>query len=721
MSPENYTTPSGIVVSRTISNVAFSRGLHGLLKKLDTQRGIYLSSGYEFPGRYSRWDIAAVAPPIEIIAKGRDVTIRALNPRGEALIRMLEPVLAPHPHWERFANENASLIGRLKPLPPLFPEEQRSKQPSAFSVVRALLEEFKHPLASRLALVGAFGYDLLLQFDPIELTLPRHDVKDLHLFLCDDIYFMDRKKERIERYQFDFAGAGTSTVGLSHAGKRIRASRKSKEAQAAPVSDHTPEEYMAKVETVREGMRKGDYYEVVLRQTFRSPYTGSPSELFEKIQHASPSPYEFFLQLGDEQLIGASPEMFVRIEGRRVETCPIAGTARRTGDPLKDADNIRELLNSKKEESELTMCTDVDRNDKSRIAVPGSVKVIGRRLIESYAGVFHTVDHVEGTLAEGFDSLDAFLTHMWAVTVIGAPKKWAAQAIENLEKDARGWYAGAVGMISFDGDINTGITIRTVHLKNGEARYGAGATLLYDSDPASEDRECWMKATGYFRALNAEKAVAPAYTPRTEEGAGVRLLLVDNEDCFIHTLANYARQTGAEVITYRSGFPLEMIAEAKPSLILVSPGPGRPEDFGVPALIRHAAKLEIPVFGVCLGLQGMVEAFGGELGVLGYPVHGKPSLIRHRGVGVFEGLPEEFRVGRYHSLYAIREKLPNILEITAESEDGIIMGVRHRELPMEAVQFHPESILTLDGNCGLRLMENVVRQLARTSAASGAR
>ncbi len=721
MSPENYTTSSGIVVSRTISHVAFRRGLRGLLKKLDTHRGIYLSSGYEFPGRYSRWDIAAVAPPLEIVAKGRDVTIRALNPRGEALIKMLEPVLAPHPHWEHFAAGHAALNGRLKPLPSLFPEEERSKQPSAFSILRALLQEFKHPLASRLALVGAFGYDLLLQFDPIERKLPRHDVKDLHLFLCDDIYFMDRKKERIERYQFDFAKAGTSTKGLSHAGERIRSSRKAAGPQAAPVSDHTPEEYMAKVETVREGMRRGDYYEVVLRQTFRAPYSGSPSELFEKIQHASPSPYEFFLQLGDEQLIGASPEMFVRIEGRRVETCPIAGTARRTGDPLKDADNIRELLDSKKEESELTMCTDVDRNDKSRIAVPGSVKVIGRRLIESYAGVFHTVDHVEGTLAEGFDSLDAFLTHMWAVTIIGAPKKWAAQAIENLEKDPRGWYGGAVGMISLDGDINTGITIRTIHLKNGEARYGAGATLLYDSDPASEDRECWMKATGYFRALNAEKAVEPPYAPRAEEGAGVRLLLVDNEDCFIHTLANYARQTGAEVVTYRSGFPLEMIAQVKPSLILVSPGPGRPADFGVPALIRHAAKLEVPVFGVCLGLQGMVEAFGGELGVLGYPVHGKPSLIRHRNVGVFEGLPEEFRVGRYHSLYAIRETLPSVLEITAESEDGVIMGVRHRELPMEAVQFHPESILTLDGNCGLRLMENVVRQLGRARLASSVR
>jgi len=276
-------------------------------------------------------------------------------------------------------------------------------------------------------------------------------------------------------------------------------------------------------------------------------------------------------------------------------------------------------------------------------------------------------------------------------------------------------------MISMDGDINTGITIRTVHLREGVAAYGAGATLLYDSDPASEDRECAMKATGFFRALNAEKKPALAYAPRAEEGSGVRLLLVDNEDCFIHTLSNYARQTGAEVVTYRSGFPLELIDKLQPSLILVSPGPGRPADFGVPELVRYAAKLEISIFGVCLGLQGMVEAFGGELGVLGYPMHGKPSLVKNRGVGVFEGLPEEFRVGRYHSLYAIREKLPAVFEVTAETEDGVIMGVRHRELPMEAVQFHPESILTLDGNCGLKLMENVVRVLGRARARAGAR
>ena len=719
MRPETYQTASGIVVTRTISQVPYGRGLKTLLKKMDTGRGIYLSSGYEFPGRYSRWDVGAIAPPLEIIAREREVAIHPLNERGKILTQILEPVLAAHPHWERFANDDGTLRGVLKPLPALFPEEERSKQPSAFSVVRALIAEFNHPLANRLALVGAFGYDLLLQFDPIERKLPRHDVKDLHLFLCDEIYFMDRKTEKIERYQFDFARGDRSTVGARRVSQRV--GRPKKVAPGPIVSDHTPEEYMAKVETVREGMRQGNFYEVVLRQTFRAPYSGSPSELFDKIQHASPSPYEFFLQLGDEQLIGASPEMFVRIEGRRVETCPIAGTARRTGDPLRDADAIRELLNSKKEESELTMCTDVDRNDKSRIAVPGSVKVIGRRLIEAYAGLFHTVDHVEGTLAEGFDSVDAFLSHMWAVTIIGAPKKWAAQAVENLEKEARGWYGGAVGMISLNGDINTGITIRTVHLRESVAKYSAGATLLYDSDPASEDRECWTKATGFFRALDAAPKTQAPYAPRRDENAGVRMLLVDNEDCFIHTLSNYARQTGAEVMTYRAGFPLQLIEELNPSLILVSPGPGRPSDFGVPALVRHAAKLGVPVFGVCLGLQGMVEAFGGELAVLGYPMHGKPSLVRHRGVGVFEGLPEEFRVGRYHSLYVVREKLPAVFEVTAESEDGIIMGVRHRELPLEAVQFHPESILTLDGDCGLRLMENMVRVLGRSQLHSSVR
>jgi len=285
--------------------------------------------------------------------------------------------------------------------------------------------------------------------------------------------------------------------------------------------------------------------------------------------------------------------------------------------------------------------------------------------------------------------------------------------VESLEKDARGWYGGAVGMISLNGDINTGILIRTTYVRDGMARYPVGATLLYDSVPALEEKETRLKATGFFRTLGA--IAAPVKAARKTSGAGVagpgtgvKLLLVDNDDCFIHTLANYARQTGAEVVTYRAGFPAEVLKQVAPDLILISPGPGRPADFGVPDVVKAAVKLGVPVFGVCLGLQGIVEAFGGELGVLDYPMHGKPSTVKNRGIGVFAGLPAEFTVGRYHSLFARRETFPACLEITAETEDGVIMGVRHRELPIEAVQFHPESLLTAEGGHGLKLMENAI-------------
>jgi anthranilate synthase len=715
-----YQTPHGINVSRVTSKLPYRKGFGRFLRELDEYRGIYLSSGYEYPGRYSRWDIVSVRPPVELVGFQREVTFRPLNERGIAINRMLATVLRDHPHWDDFreySDADGTLYGRLKPMPKVFAEEARSKQPSVFSILRALTREFRSEHDDKLAFAGAFGYDLLFQFEPIPLRLPRDSRKDLQLFLCDDIIYMDRKREQIERFTFEFEQNGVSTRGLERTGERISPATVR---EPGPItSDHTPEEYMENVEVVREGMRRGDYYEVILKQTFRTAYSGKASDLFSRMQRANPSPYEFLIQFANEQLVGASPEMFVRVEGERVETCPISGTARRTGDPIQDEKNIRALLNSTKEESELTMCTDVDRNDKSRVCEPGTVKVIGRRLIEAYAGLFHTVDHVEGFLQEGFDALDAFLSHMWAVTLVGAPKKAAAVAIENLEKNARGWYGGAVGLLSLNGDINTGILIRTTYLKDGYATYPAGATLLYDSDPASEERETRLKATGFFRLLGPP--ASPQAAGEESELFKMKLLLVDNDDCFIHTLANYARQAGAEVITYRAGTPFEVLDAVNPDMILISPGPGRPEDFGVPQLVKHAAQGGIPVFGVCLGLQGIVEAFGGELGVLPYPMHGKPSMVRHRGIGVFEGLPEEIEVGRYHSLYAIPERMPASLEITAESSDGIIMGVRHRELPIEAVQFHPESILTAAGETGLKLMRNALRLGHATTIASARR
>jgi len=214
----SYNTPGGIAVTRSESAIPYHKGLKPLLRKLDRYRGIYLSSGYEYPERYSRWDVVSIAPPLEIVAAGRDVVFRPLNQRGEVLNQILDPLLSRHGHWETFRFEGGALRGRLKPLPPLFPEEERSKQPSAFSILRTLIDEFRSKEDTRLALVGAFGFDLLFQFDPIELKLPREGNKDLHLFLCDDIYYMDRKKEQIERFRYDFELGDVSTVGRARTG-----------------------------------------------------------------------------------------------------------------------------------------------------------------------------------------------------------------------------------------------------------------------------------------------------------------------------------------------------------------------------------------------------------------------------------------------------------------------------------------------------------------------
>ncbi|MGH7414600.1 MAG: anthranilate synthase component I, partial [Candidatus Rokuibacteriota bacterium] len=459
-------------------------------------------------------------------------------------------------------------------------------------------------------------------------------------------------------------------------------------------------------------------FEVVPGQTFLEPCPSPPSELFLRLRERNPAPYGFLMNLGEaEYLVGASPEMYVRVDGDRVETCPISGTIARGRDPIDDAVQIQALLNSAKDESELTMCTDVDRNDKSRICVPGSVRVIGRRQIEMYARLIHTVDHVEGRLCPGFDALDAFLGHAWAVTVTGAPKAWAMQFIEDHERSPRAWYGGAVGLLGFDGNLNTGLTLRTIRIKDGVAEVRAGSTLLYDSDPGAEEEETRLKASAFLDALRRPRGTAAGARGDTPAPAiGCRVLLVDHQDSFVHTLANYLRQVGADVVTLRAGFPARVLDELGPALVVLSPGPGTPRDFDLSGTLEALLRRGIPTFGVCLGLQGIVEHLGGELGVLDSPVHGKASRIKVRGGRLFAGLPGEVTAGRYHSLFAIRERVPAALEVTAETDDGVVMAIEHADLPLAAVQFHPESIMSLEGDVGLRLLRNVVTQLASPPA-----
>ncbi|MGW7280197.1 anthranilate synthase component I [Streptomyces sp. NPDC054844] len=704
METSEYLTDGGVRVVRTATPVDPDREcelFRGLVAAVENRRGGVLSSGVEFPGRYSRWHMAYVDPCMEFTSRGLRLTARALNDRG----RVLLPVVAA-------ALESAGTVTRGDATAEvtvladdrMAAEEDRTRRPTVFTALRAVTSALRSN-DPYLGLYGAFGYDLVQQFERIEVARERAaDQRDIVLHLADEMIVVDRQRETCARLSYDFVVDGASTAGLP----------RTTEPTPAPAARELPDQpvpgvYAQLVRDAKERFRCGDLFEVVPSHEMYER-CDSAVAAYDRLRHCNPAPYEFLFNLGDsEYLVGASPEMFVRVSGHRVETCPISGTVARGSDALEDAENIRELLNSAKDESELTMCTDVDRNDKARICQPGSVRVIGRRQIELYSRLIHTVDHVEGRLRPGYDAFDAFLTHMWAVTVTGAPKSWAMQFIEDHEESPRRWYGGAVGFIGFDGSMNTGLTIRTAQIRDGVAAVRAGATLLYDSDPDAEERETHLKARALREALTATGARA-GENPKPAPGSGAKVLLVDHEDSFVHTLADYFRCAGAEVTTLRHGFPYAMLDELRPDLLVLSPGPGRPKDFACAELLDAVYERDIPVFGVCLGLQAMVEHGGGELAQLATPVHGKPGRVTVLGGALFEGLPSEFTAARYHSLYA-RPELVGPFEVTARTGE-VVMAVEDRVNRRFAVQFHPESILTAADGAGHRIIGNVLKLTA---------
>ena len=709
-------TNGGVTIRRTASDIPYENATNTWIDKLDSRRGAVFASNYEYPGRYTRWDVAFVNPPLAIASKGRKMDIVALNARGRVLLPAIEAALRGMPEAAGLSASEGRIDITIRQPEGFFSEEERSRQPSVFSVIRRLVALFGFSEDEPLGLYGAFGYDLAFQFEPIEQVLERPaDQRDVVLYLPDEVVMVDHYGRRATVYAYEFSVGDAATDGLARDGDETPF----KPAAATPGrGDHEPGEYAELVRKALPYFERGDLFEVVPGQVFYEKCVTPPSAISRRLTQVNPSPYSFFINLGEgEYLVGASPEMYVRVTGgKRVETCPISGTIQRGKNAIEDEAQIRKLLNSKKDEAELTMCSDVDRNDKSRVCVPGSVRVIGRRQIEMYSRLIHTVDHIEGLLRDDMDALDAFLSHTWAVTVTGAPKRWAMEFIETHEKSPRAWYGGAVGMIHFNGDLNTGLTLRTIRIKNGIAEVRAGATLLYDSNPEAEEAETELKALAMRAAVReaAEAVSAATAAPKKPIGDGLTLLLVDHEDSFVHTLANYFRQTGAKVVTLRSPVADEAFDSIKPDMVVLSPGPGRPSDFACADTIAKARARKLPLFGVCLGLQAITEAFGGALGQLSIPVHGKPSTIRvEKGDGLFAGLGKEITVGRYHSLFALPETLPADIAVTARTEDGIVMAIEHKVEPIAAVQFHPESIMTLEHDAGYRMLENALKMLIR--------
>ena len=269
----------------------------------------------------------------------------------------------------------------------------------------------------------------------------------------------------------------------------------------SPASNKTPDEYRAMVETGRSYVIAGDVIQVVPSQRLEVPVTAAPFDIYRALRAINPSPYMFYVHLDDFDIVGASPELLVRVEDGVVDTHPIAGTRRRGADAAADAALEAELVTDEKERAEHTMLLDLGRNDIGRVSTPGTVRVPQILEVERYSHVMHLVSHVTGELAEGLSSYDALRACFPAGTVSGAPKIRAMELIAELEGERRGLYAGAVGYFSFSGNMDTAIAIRTMVVKDGTAYLQAGGGVVYDSDPEAERRESLQKAGALLRAI----------------------------------------------------------------------------------------------------------------------------------------------------------------------------------------------------------------------------
>lgn len=269
---------------------------------------------------------------------------------------------------------------------------------------------------------------------------------------------------------------------------------------AVPPGNFKREAYEKMVEGVKEYIRAGDIIQVVPSQRFNRPFKGSPLDLYRALRSVNPSPYMFILDAGDHALVGASPEVHVRLTDGRVEIRPIAGTRRRGASPAEDAALERELLGDAKERAEHLMLVDLARNDIGRVCTYGSVHVPELMVVERYSHVMHIVSQVEGSLAPGRDAFDLMRATFPAGTVSGAPKIRAMQIIAENEPVQRGFYAGALGYFSYDGNLDSCITLRTALLKDGRLHIQAGGGVVADSDPAAEYQETINKASALFKA-----------------------------------------------------------------------------------------------------------------------------------------------------------------------------------------------------------------------------
>lgn len=420
----------------------------------------------------------------------------------------------------------------------VFVEKQEGieeREESFLEVVRELMAQYESPDVDGLprfsgGAVGFLGYEAAAWFEPSlephwrTVDVESDDLQDDAAFMVfDTVLAFDHVKHRILiiantpvfdgcdlREKYEGAQSKIQAVekelSLSESGQSMATETDSR---LEWTTNTTQETYEASVRRAQEYIRAGDIYQVVLSQRFDAETDVDPFTVYRTLRYVNPSPYMYFMRIGELSIVGSSPEMLVRVEGRRVETHPIAGTRARGSDEAEDRRLAEELRGNEKECAEHVMLVDLGRNDVGRVSEYGTVEVSRYMTLERYSHVMHLVSRVEGQLADGRDRLNALEACFPAGTVSGAPKIRAMEIIAELEPERRGIYAGAVGYLDFSGHLDCCITIRTIAMSRGRASVQAGAGIVADSVATAEYQETLDKASALIRALEIAQGADP--------------------------------------------------------------------------------------------------------------------------------------------------------------------------------------------------------------------
>ncbi len=357
-------------------------------------------------------------------------------------------------------------------------------------------------------LVGFFSYDTirLIENKLKDSKKPKLDYDEISLMISDEIIVYDNYDKRLFIIVNDYEkNEKNAYIRIEEILKKIQSPYTEKEQPKKNnikfISSVSKENYLKNVEIIKDYILEGDVMQVVYGQEFSSPFTGSPVSLYKALRKLNPSPYMYFLKIDDLHIVGASPEILVRLQNNQVTVRPIAGTVKRGKTDAEDKELSEKLRNDEKEIAEHLMLIDLGRNDVGRIAKTGSVKTTDQMVIEKYSHVMHLVSNVIGDLKENQSAIDVLKATLPAGTLSGAPKVRAMEIIDELEPDRRGIYGGAIGYLSWTGNMDTAIAIRTAVIKNDIIKVRAGGGIVHDSDPESEYQESLNKAQSIFNAI----------------------------------------------------------------------------------------------------------------------------------------------------------------------------------------------------------------------------